>query len=272
MSSVYCELSTTATLAGRPRVGARVPYLPITERDFYGTVDDPIGAGCESLNLAMYRLGALMLWPHDEERRAEALSVAVAQYGLENAEFTLRNSGVAHTACLDEVIPWARSLADSPRPGDIQDASIKAWRRGIIAGLILNTVIEQAATGDGTVSLDRAKTVVAAKPQSQGGQSRGTYDNQVWGNYRSVAHFWAAYLTRAIVAEEHGSPYHGWQFPCWAMELPDLLSLAETVRKRAETLRPAHASAPVLRPGESWQIQPNVPLPPATLRWLESTS
>ena len=85
--------------------------------------------------------------------------------------------------------------------------------------------------------------------------SQKTIDNTVQPRYRSVAHFWAAYLDRS---QETDST----TLPCRGRDLPLFLATAEAYRRRGETIRSApQATTPVLRPGEAVMIPPALALP-----------
>jgi hypothetical protein len=80
-----------------------------------------------------------------------------------------------------------------------------------------------------------------------------TIENEVWSNYRSVAHFWAAYQT---CHAEAGGKY---PFPCAFQDLAGFLGTAEAFRRLGECAKTNQGT--VLRAGDAIRLPDNLGVP-----------
>jgi hypothetical protein len=194
---------------------------------------------------------AMMLWPEDEKARERWLHAAM----------------VREASALGEDLPESHArfslqlAADTTPLKELKGIAEDRQAHGWVAGAMLHRAVERAAV-EGSVNLGKiAQEVVQASAglRRQHGMrlSVKTINNRIWPDYRSVAHFWAAYVT----ALDEGQK----AFPCSIGGLPAFLATAEAYRKAGETVQTKQG--PVMRPGESVLVPDFLTLPTLALEF-----
>jgi hypothetical protein len=124
-----------------------------------------------------------------------------------------------------------------------------------VAGHILRLTLAGLARDPKSDALGAAKKRVSAGFARDSRLSVKTIENQVWKNYRSVAHFWAAFLS--LDDREF--------FPCQTKAFRRFLQMAEAYRIAGETTL-IFKSGAVLNAQESFSLPKSMNLPKMTLR------
>ncbi len=197
---------------------------------------------------------ARMLWPHDSDTRGRylsAVSVKVAAAAIDRVPISKPSP--------TEVRELAEAMLSAPRVEDFTKAGNKAKIHGVVAGKILYDAVGLHDTGRDNTGLSAIKSALVAHLGRGQHLSQKTIDNTVWPRYRSVAHFWAAYLHRSQETNNTA-------LPCRARDLSLFLAVAEVYRRRGETIRSSSKSpTTVLRPGEAVMIPLALALPEVEL-------
>ena len=190
---------------------------------------------------------ATMLWPSPGDEKM------VQQYAATITAEQMVRSGVypppATPAESNEFVDVVRWLG--PRVTDLEEPIQEGFRCGAIAGRILR----DAVASDGRLSLPAIKKAVAKNCEI----SVRTIED-IWTRYKSVSAFWTAHF----VLYGGDAP-----LPCRAGDSALFLAVAADMRKRAEAIRIAKATATILRPGEAVAIPQAVEekLPRGTVRF-----
>ena len=211
--------------------------------------------GPRRTRLVLGYIELVMLWPgpKDGDHRARALSAGDAVHFQE-----------AIAARADEPIllsgkDWAASLrrvAEAPRIADLQPEVQRRFRYGMLAGFIFMEAIADRRLIGERRGLQVVKRSVADRFKGQDGfedLSIGKIENTVWGPYRGVAHFWAAWLCSPDGAKG--------KFPCALNEVDQFLGLAEKLRLEARSTE-ARQAGPIQDPKTTWIMPGEVQLPP----------
>ena len=191
-----------------------------------------LGSSVDGYGLA--RVFAVMLFPKDTSKRDEFLAFARAQAPLE----PLSPDG--------EVAPFYQVLNHA------RADFLKRVRRGSLSGEVLRTLLQIHAhhrkERPDEPSINKAIAVFARRAVlAQSGLE------SAWGDFRPVAHLWAALVIHykyAIPPGPHPSDNEG---------LLRFLAVAESIRLDAEKLTTRGRSA-VLRPAETWKVPPRIAL------------
>ena len=197
---------------------------------------------------------ARMIWPHNSDRRERylsAVSVKVAVMAIDRVPLPKPS--------WTEVRDLAEAILSAPRIEDFTEAGKRAYYHGLVAGMVLDEAVGLHDIGRENTGLAGIKSAVATRLGPEQRLSQKTIDNTVWPSYRSVVHFWAAYLQRS---QETDSA----TFPCRGRDLSLFLAVAEVYRRRGETIRSTPKSpSTVLRPGDAVMIPPALALPEVEL-------
>ena len=184
-----------------------------------------------------------MLWPRDAEKRAEAKRTGAAIYVTEKT----RHIELTPT----EASELLRFGLEATAPSAIYKQSEKPFEHGFSAGLLLVAAVSDFQHFGG-VKLEALKTeMTAASPWF----SRSTLENAIWGDFKSVAHLWGAYVFTGL--REGDST-----FPCHLDRFPEFLGLARFLAEMGAKITPPRRNEPVLDPDRLWLIPEGLVLPP----------
>ena len=179
---------------------------------------------------------AAMLWPDDPGKRTRIIVSCRAEH------LSARNG-----ASTGELLSL-RVLADDSMANDLRAQLGDRLVQGTIAGWILRDTI----AGAGRVPIDTAIRNASGKfrdvKMPRGRNNRDltprTISRSIWPRYRSVAHFWAAWL------DHRDAPL----FPCRLERMREFLALAETLRKAGETTQLTNTGNSVLPVGLAFRF------------------
>jgi hypothetical protein len=186
----------------------------------------------------------MMTWPRDKRKR---------EHWIRSSKlYELRN----HVGSLSEpTVRKALNIALETTPFRELAATVMNERsHGAIAGWLLARAIIEGQTS-GTVNLGSIiKQFIHGSKQFRSPDlmriSEKTINNAVWPEFRSVAHYWAAYVLDKSVPKE---------WPCAISNLGMFLATAEAFREAGEAVRTKQG--PVLRLGESVRAPETLLLP-----------
>jgi hypothetical protein len=195
--------------------------------------------------LHLLTIEAMMLWPHDAERREVAL-VAGSIEALREIKDQLPR---------EELEALTDLLCVSQRVSDLRGEAERAIIDGLRAGQFLIEVIGQVRLGLNPKMELVADQVCAALGLFADAVSGRSFRSHVWPKYRPVAHLWAA--TQSLHGDANISA-----FPCDLGEIIDFLALAEGYRELGEQARTHQAPAPILIPGEAVMLPPEFGITP----------
>jgi hypothetical protein len=229
-----------------------MPYLDIGE-DVLSTVKG------ETIT---YIVG-VMLWPRNTASRADFITFIKAQTYTNKIEDIL---GAMPGASLSPVtaIQLARLNADAPRLGDIQQAAEACRLSAMIAGRVLSETL-------GWVQLNRDKarvTRVISSLSKRVDKSVATVNN-IWRDFKSVAHLWAA------CRDQGPSPDLTIPFPCGPDEIARFLAISEMFAEAGESLKPQGGTSVSLLPkGTCWRVPAGIAsrLPRESLTFIRQSS
>ena len=190
---------------------------------------------------------ATMLWPSpgDEKMGQQHAATITADQMIRSGVYPPPATPAEHNELVD-LVRWL-----GPRVTDIEEPIKEGFRCGAIAGRILR----DAVASDGGLSLSVIKKAVAKSCK----MSVRTVED-AWLRYKSVAPFWCGHF----LIYSRDAP-----IPCRAGDFALFLAVANDMRKRAEAIRIAKATATILRPGEAVAIPQAVEekLPRGTVRF-----
>ena len=190
---------------------------------------------------------ATMLWPlpSDEKMGQQYAATVSADQMIRSGVYPPPATRGEHNELVD-LVRWL-----GPRVTDVEEPIKEGFRCGAIAGRILR----DAVASDGGLSLSVIKKAVAKSCEI----SVRTVDD-AWLRYKCVATFWAAHF----ILYARDAP-----IPCRAGDFALFLAVANDMRKRAEAIRIAKATAPILGPGDAVAIPQAVEekLPRGTVRF-----
>jgi hypothetical protein len=200
----------------------------------------------EMTQLDVLAVEALMLWPDDPVARNDALTTTTNEFANRHLPILPPDLLRSLFSTAHEAIPLKtiRQLAEGP------------FLHGCIAGIILAHTVNEVAIN---AKSEKASIGWIIKKLSKSIYPKWrlmpkTIENAVWPKFRSVSHFWAAYVTAAY--SKSGSP-----FPCRVDTLTDFLAKADAYRAVGETTRTRRSPRILLMPGECVGIPPNLRLP-----------
>jgi hypothetical protein len=225
-----------------------MPIIDVCPEDFEG--DDL------SKSMALMRLMTVMLHPSDAAARAMLTSAVVARGSYRLAEKL--GAGISFE-------PSAIHLARAPDPDDLVELAtapvVTGFKHerlggpclsaGSIAGHLLFEVFRLEDENPASATLDRARARLSSRLQKMDAKKARPKDLIApWKAFRSVAHWWAAYLLTDDDAGSFGLIYKE------PAKLRKFLMLGEAMADRGEAIKHKNAAAPVLVPEHSWRLRP----------------
>ena len=135
---------------------------------------------------------------------------------------------------------------------DFVDKHKKNRERGLIAGGVFWELLNRIATkkpGGKNTSVYRDAPAMFELPKPI---SSKKIEDEIWRDFRSVAHLWAAFM--ALVAQRDRATV----FPSTLSDLPLFLGSAEYFRVKGETTKTKHRRDTILRPGNSVRLPPDL--------------
>lgn len=200
-------------------------------------------------------LEAVMLWPHDPERRTTALATSGAVFIRDElSKLATARQGSTLTFETDHLLAIINQLAQARPVSDLQGAAREPFKRGVLAGMIMLEVMLPNPTGRPR-SLQQVKSALIGRLAGMSDFQRlsaSTMENLIWQVYRPVAHLWAA-SCMAMIA---GSP-----FPCRLHELPGWLGMVEQHRLDGLQWRTGRGTT-LLDPDRTWSFPPALRIVP----------
>jgi hypothetical protein len=187
---------------------------------------------------------AMMLWPHDEKARREALAASTIEFLI----------GVADCLPREELLTLVLMQQEALRIKELKQKSLPRFLDGVRAGRYLQETV-------GSIALDRRtkmESIAAAVTASLAEYSQidaKTFATHIWKHYRPVAHLWAASFDFAVSKVQLGIAS---AFPCAAAELGDFLGLAEGYRLIGESTRARQSRHTILDLAETVKLPPGL--------------
>jgi hypothetical protein len=178
-----------------------------------------------------------MLWPHDDVARDAAIVTATTEFGRS-----------VEPIMPDKAMREMFLLAADARPlGEVQRSTESLRREGAIAGKILLRVVGRMIRGEPNGSLGKVQQELADSFLPSDRTGKNTI-KAIWGNYRRVSHFWAAFM-------DHASTENDWTFPCRVDRLSNFFTMADSFRVYGEENGPPqHPSKFIFRKDECLRI------------------
>jgi len=191
-------------------------------------------------------VGGMMLWPRpeDEEVRRRALHAVIFEQIYLQGNFPQ-----------PEMIEERRQLRDMilsvPQVTDFESNVKAGFRRGLIAGAILNDALPKQA-GDSPRKMQPVKQTIA----DRFGISVSLIDGKIWPGYKCVAPYWATYIRRGRQSDH--AP-----IPCARTDLGQFLIEAIDLSNQAKSQRGHHSpQAAILPPGTIIEVPKTVDFSP----------
>lgn len=197
----------------------------------------------------------LMIWPDDEAAREKAMRTAEVQFGRD-----LLDQGRLPDSMVRDL---ARQAVDTTAPADVSAIAKERFMDGLIAGTILYRAILYREIKPDQAAIEHIVAEISQRLFPKWRRLPKTIRNTTQKKFRSVAHFWASYITTALLGRREGLLP---AFPCRLGDLRTFLAVADEFRKLGETTRRPRAPKPVVVPGTSVMISSEIDLPPITLR------
>ncbi len=214
---------------------------------------------------AVVRIRAAMYFPNDDQKRKcyhQLVKTSVSAGARSETNRVLgRNDPMPLSA--EEV----QALVDAPSLSEIQEEIASVYEDGVIAGLVLRTILSCQKHHREYVGINNASRLISQ--MSRKWQRPTLSESNVkdrWGRFKSVAHLWATLISfRDRLTEDN---------------VEEFLGVAEAFRREGVSLFVARSHrGPVLNPGETWRVCSGSaiqvfelsppPLPKSSLRLLE---
>ncbi|WP_342728866.1 hypothetical protein AAFG07_20825 [Bradyrhizobium sp. B097] len=189
-------------------------------------------------------IAALMLWPHDPAQRDQSIKTSRVETGHSIQEFLAADDLRSLTTLAKDALPLALIQKQMPEP----------FGHGVRSGFYLQRAVASVARGKPETLGKMVKELAAIEPKIR---DEKTFANTYWPRYRPVAHFWASAIDFA----------DGGTLPCRAANLLEFLQRAEGYRVLGEKSSTKQAPRPILRSGETVQIDTSLKIEPAILRF-----
>jgi hypothetical protein len=227
-----------------------MPYMDTLTPDLLGSKRSP-------LTLAI--IEGWMLYPNDQKQRERTFAAAKAQHTTNEISNLAKQIGpdtpaIYHT--LGDLSQMLTSIVSAPRLADIHEEVRLPYVSGIAAGLILfNVVVRSKLNPKLSGIMHRAKTEAIAALNGVLGVvvSKQTIENEIWKNYRCVAHLWAASVSTGLNGDT--------AFPCRLDNIEIFLAEAEAWRREGESLKPLQSPGKVLRSFETIRPREDLIIP-----------
>ena len=185
------------------------------------------------------RVGALMLWPDDQEMRDRAIETS----------FVALLHTVSDHLSRGDLVELVSLAKDATPLTQIHDAARQRFIDGARSGIYLRETVGHVSL-DRKVSMKTLAVDVATIPPTM---SPHTFENTIWPRFRPVSHFWAAWLHMTQVSGKNGRA-----FPCGGDQLAQFLGLAEGFRQLGEQTRTKQSPSMVLRSNDSIRVSPDM--------------
>jgi hypothetical protein len=193
-----------------------------------------------------------MLYPSDEKRR-DAYIAAVLQESIRAQD--------SKSAIPAEIAGLTFDFGGGP---GIEKDAHNRLSHGLVAGETLNCLLQIAEFAPQHASLRQAQFIVKKVRIKQKFATRipipasATPIETAWGNFKSVAHLWAAFIPRWIELGDE-------EVLSDAM-LPDFLAVARWLAEAGANLTPKRGREPVLDKGVIWMIPDSPDIPTVHLK------
>jgi hypothetical protein len=204
----------------------------------------------EMTQLDVFAVEAQMLWPDDPVARKDALTTTTN-------EFAYRQLPILPPGLLRCLFSTAHEATPFKT---IQQSAEVPFLHGCIPGIILAHTVGEVAINPKSekASIGWIIEKLSKSVYPKWRLMPKTIENTVWPKFRSVSHFWAAYVTAAY--SKPGAP-----FPCRVDTLIDFLAKADAFRTAGEATKTRRSPRVILMPGESVRIPSNLKLPKVSL-------
>jgi hypothetical protein len=191
---------------------------------------------------------AYMVFPDDPAMRRRSLALAAAEYAADRMEAGLLSR--------EKTKRLVRQAIEVISPEDLQEKSAARILKGASSGLTVYNACPRASRAPTRKSpvmknIMREITAVLSTQVGENNDSRKMYDD-AWNykHFRSVAHFWAAYLLLEEVDELKDD------VPCSLGSLPHFLSLSENFLQLAASTK--HAAGTVLQKDKCFRLSDDI--------------
>jgi hypothetical protein len=161
-------------------------------------------------------------------------------------------------ATIDVPAEYVDALIDSPTLSEVREAAKPLFARAALVGHVVAEIIGRRDRGVGRAQIGAVQHDVAqrfsSKQKITGYKVSRSSVESAWGDWRSVAHLWAAYVSRSVRLGDL-------VFPCRHGSLAVFLGLAEAYRQIGETWRPKQGDRTLLDAEQTWQVADAIMLP-----------
>lgn len=211
--------------------------------------------GPQRTRLALSYIESVMLWPHDAEKRSEAMKTGTATF-IRDAISAVPAARRAVDAA--EWLDYFGLLADAMPLRLVQQEAKQPYVYGIIAGELLGAAVGDYSI-DGTLKLTALKSEIVsickkrAESISEFSFSISTLDNTIWRRYKPVSHLWAAHVSMALSGDH--------TFPCSLSRLPYFLGLAKYFLEQGLSIQPPRRGENLLEERVMWHLPPGLHIP-----------
>lgn len=199
---------------------------------------------------------AYMVFPNDPQMRLRAFKLAAVEHAADRMDAGLLSP--------TEIRKLVRGARDVISPDDLEEESSKRRHKGLAAGLVLyNACLQAPRTEAKSDTLKKILGKINPIFSSLAGEASNSsnVNNSIWSynNFKSVAHFWAAYLIMERQDQE--------DLPCSPSQLPSFLALSESMLDLAA--RTKHASGKILKKDKCFRLPPAIAEPLSLSAHLE---
>jgi hypothetical protein len=191
-----------------------------------------------------------MAWPNDLVWQKRAYTAIVAEHMKQHLDEMPSADYRAFYCLATEASPLA----------DVRKEWSEKFKRASLVGHFLTDLLGCISLhiDDVTMANLIERVIKPYRMKKDGGELRislKTFQNQIWPEFRCVAHLWAASL-KAI--ENEGQP-----FPCHLTKLREFLADAEAFRRLGESSRTKQSPSTVLEPDETFKLPPGLLVEPS---------
>lgn len=208
-------------------------------------------------------LMALMLWPDDVKMVADSVLADADPALFDDIERASSQLGMQQN--LTSVALGRVLLAAPPHQASILDLS-RRFSHGLAVGLATISMLRspkaklKAALAAAVEELNKAPRTAREMPPIALKLEWPNLETNVWPDFRSVAHLWAAFCSSLPVAPDPSFPLFS-LFPCDAAALPEFLAAVEYLRRRGEKRRFLRSNGVLFPAGAMWVVPPGIKLP-----------
>jgi hypothetical protein len=221
-----------------------VPVLEIT----------PDMVGPNRTQLALAYLESIMLWPHDEGQRAEAMKTTTATF--------VRDAIVSVPAARQAVqsaewLDWFGLAADAFPLRHVRQVAWQPFVHGFLTGELFGAAISEFIN-KGTMKLEYLKKELCSLNLKRVSKTeefkikRSTLES-IWAIYKPVSPLWAAYVANLLRGDH--------VFPCRLDELPRFLGTAKSYQDQGLQVPLLRRNEKLLSADWLWRFPPGLPLP-----------